>query len=70
MQDAVPQDQVRIGARLVVELLRINAEGNVEMLEPALPEGRYKYAAGGVVGQDGCIYFAPGGAGKVLRVST
>lgn len=26
MQDAVPQDQVRIGARLVVELLRINAE--------------------------------------------
>ena len=31
--------------------------------------GDAKYNASGVVGQDGCIYFAPYDAGKVLRIT-
>ena len=42
----------------------------VKTLEAELPEGDQKYCAGGVVGKDGCIYFAPFAAGKVLRVTT
>ena len=40
----------------------------VEQLEPELPQGGHKYWAGGVGGQNGCIYFAPCNAGRVLRV--
>ena len=50
------------------KVLRITADGAVELLEPELPQGGHKYMAGGVVGQDGCIYFAPGDAARVLRI--
>ena len=40
------------------------------MLEPELPNIQAKYLAAGIMGQDGCIYFAPCCAGKVLRIST
>ena len=56
-------------------MLRITATGAAELLEPAI-EGlsigapAAKYSAGGVLARDGCIYFAPDNAGKVLRITT
>jgi len=46
----------------------------VELLEPDIPGDLeiltdYKYQAGGVLAQDGCVYFAPLWAGRVLRIT-
>ena len=46
----------------------IMALGNVELLDPEIP-GSNKYQAGGVKAPNGCVYFAPERAGKVLCIN-
>ena len=50
-------------------MLCINADGNVKPLELEIPGGTNKYITGGVLDSNGCIYFAPFGAGKVLCIN-
>ena len=56
-------------------VLRIATDGNVEQIGPEIEGGGEdpytweKYRTRGVVGQDGCIYFAPSTACRVLHIA-
>merc|ERR1712060_734759 len=64
-----PDGGIYFAPRSAGQVLRISAEGNVELLEPELPECFVKYLDAGLVGRDGGIYFAPCNVANVLHIS-